>query len=124
MILIPLEQIPNQEFEIILNNQDCTIHLFLRGDYLYLDLMLDNESVFYGAICYDRTKILPVNSIFKGNFIFIDNLGRHKPEYEKLNERYKLYYLTSDEVIEFDTLLFASDSEESKTRSMWSVYEF
>ena len=51
MIQIPLEQIPNQEFEIILNNQDCTIHLFLRGDYLYLDLMLDNESVFYGAIC-------------------------------------------------------------------------
>ncbi len=104
MIEVPLEQIPNQIFEIILNNQDCTIHMFLRGDYLYLDLMLDNEPVFYGAICYDRTKILPVNSIFKGNFIFIDNLGRHKPEYEKLNDRYKLYYLTSDEVIEFDNL--------------------
>lgn len=112
MIKIPLEQIPNQEFEIILNNQDCTIHLFLRGDYLYLDLMLDNEPVFYGAICYDRTKILPVNSIFKGNFIFIDNLGRHKPEYTKLNERYELYYLDEKEVIEFDTLSFASDSEE------------
>ena len=93
MILIPLEQIPNQEFEIILNNQSCTIHLFLRGDYLYLDLMLDNEPVFYGAICYDRTKILPVNSIFKGNFIFIDNLSSSNPEYTKLNEEvsYEFY---------------------------------
>ncbi len=105
MILIPLEQIPNQEFEIILNNQDCTIHLFLRGDYLYLNLSLDNEPVFYGAICYDRTKILPVNSIFKGNFIFIDNLGSSNPEYTKLNDRYKLYYLTNDEVSEFNNLI-------------------
>ncbi len=105
MIKIPLEQIPNQEFEIILNNQSCTIHLFLRGDYLYLDLMLDNEPVFYGAICYDRTKILPVNSIFKGNFIFIDNLSSSNPEYTKLNDRYKLYYLTNDEVSEFNNLI-------------------
>lgn len=107
MILIPLEQIPNQEFEIILNNQSRTIHLFLRGDYLYLDLMLDNEPVFYGAICYDRTKILPVNSIFKGNFIFIDNLSDN-PEYTKLNERYELYYLDEKEIATFDNLQLGS----------------
>ena len=108
MILIPLEQIPNQEFEIILNNQSCTIHLFLRGDYLYLDLMLDNDPVFYGAICYDRTKILPVNSIFKGNFIFIDNLSSSNPEYTKLNERYELYYLDEKEIATFDNLQLGS----------------
>lgn len=70
--------------------------------------MLDNEPVFYGAICYDRTKILPVNSIFKGNFIFIDNLSSSNPEYTKLNERYELYYLDEKEIATFDNLQLGS----------------
>ena len=60
MILIPLEQVPNQQLEIILNNQDCKLHLYVRGDYLYFDLEIASEPFFYGAICYDRTKIFEI----------------------------------------------------------------
>ncbi len=101
MIEIPLEQVPNQQLEIILNNQDCKLHLYVRGDYLYLDLEIASEPFFYGAICYDRTKILPVQKeTFNGNFIFIDTLNNEAPEYTKLNDRYKLYYLTDEELNE------------------------
>lgn len=108
MIEVPLEQIPNQIFEIILNQQDCTIHLYVRGDYLYFDLEIANEPFFYGAICLDRTPVLPVQKeTFNGNFLFIDTLGRQHPEYTKLNDRYKLYYLTNDEVAEFNNLILS-----------------
>ncbi|MDY5050855.1 MAG: hypothetical protein SPF17_05475 [Candidatus Mucispirillum faecigallinarum] len=108
MIEIPLEQIPNQKFEIILNQQDCTIHLYVRGDYLYFDLAISNEPYFYGAICLDRTLILQMQKdTFNGNFIFIDTLGKEHPEYTKLNDRYKLYYLTNDEVAEFNNLILS-----------------
>ena len=101
MILIPLEQVPNQQLEIILNNQDCKLHLYVRGDYLYFDLEIASEPFFYGAICYDRTKILPVQrETFNGNFIFIDTLSNNNPEYTKLSDRYKLYYLTNEELNE------------------------
>lgn len=41
MQVIPLQQIPNQEFNIVLNGQNCTIHLYQKGDYMYLDLTCD-----------------------------------------------------------------------------------
>ena len=108
MIEIPLEQIPNQIFENILNQQDCTIHLYVRGDYLYLDLEIAQEPFFYGAICLDRTPVLPVQKeTFNGNFLFIDILGSLPPEYTKLNDRYKLYYLTNDEVAEFNNIILS-----------------
>lgn len=101
MIEIPLEKIPNQQLEIILNNQDCTIHLYMRGDYMFLDLAISNTPYFYGAICYDRSNILPVQKeAFNGNFIFIDTLSNTNPQYAMLNDRYKLYYFTNEELNE------------------------
>ena len=34
MQTIPLEQIPNQSFNIVLDEQNCIIHLYQRGDYM------------------------------------------------------------------------------------------
>ena len=99
MLELSLEQIPNQEFEIILNGQDCKIHLYTRGEYLYFDLYVADTPFFYGAICYDRTRVIPISrDSFNGNFIFVDTLSRSNPEYSRLNERYILYYLTDDEL--------------------------
>lgn len=103
MLELPLERIPNQTFEIILNDQDCKIHLYTRDEFLFFDLDVSDAPFFYGAICYDRTRILPISrDSFNGNFIFRDTLARNNPEYSKLGERYILYYLTDDEMRELN----------------------
>lgn len=98
MVGIPLEAIPNQQFEVILDSRNCTVKLYQRGDKLYMDLAVDNSAVFYGAICEDRNPILRrVATSFKGNLAFIDTLGSNDPRYSLLNSRYYLVYFSGAE---------------------------
>ena len=51
MLKIPLDAIPNQTFNITLNEQNCTIHLYQRGEYMYMDLAVDGNTIRQGMIC-------------------------------------------------------------------------
>ena len=50
MQVIPLDITPNQSFNIILGEYNCVLHLYQRGDYLYLDLTADSIAIRQGAI--------------------------------------------------------------------------
>ena len=97
---IPLEKVPNQQFEVILNNQNCTIKLYQRADKMYMDLEVDDVPVFYGSICEDKNIIMQYeNNLFKGNLIFVDILASSDPNYSELSTRYKLLYIEESELI-------------------------
>ena len=103
MIEIPLIQQPNQELNIVLNDQSCTIQIKQLGDYVYLSLWLDDTLIRESAICMIGVFILQgAKTAFNGNFVFIDDTSpandQSQPDYKQFDDRFKLYYVTDDEI--------------------------
>ena len=94
MVKIPLKSIPNQKFTIVLAGQNCTIHLYQRAEYLYMDLTVDGNEIRRGAICLPEISVPAYESPnFKGILFFIDMYGRGGvPNYAELNSRYLLFF--------------------------------
>lgn len=94
MRVIPLKAIPNQRLTVVLNDQNCTIRIYQRGDYLYMDLTVDGMEIRRGAICLSEINIPAYESpYFNGVLFFVDMNQRDGiPVYSELNTRYILCY--------------------------------
>lgn len=94
MVKIPLRAIPNQKTRVTIGGQNCTIHLYQRGDYLFMDIAVDGVDIRKGAICLEGNNIIAFKTPnFSGYLFFVDMTGRYGiPEYTGLNDRYKLFY--------------------------------
>ncbi len=91
---IPLDSIPSQRFNIILDGQNCTLKLYQRGEFLFMDLLVDNKSIREGMICLVNINLLSYPSKdFKGLLFFSDitNMGG-TPVFSELNSRYFLFF--------------------------------
>lgn len=95
---IPLEAIPNQTFNIVLGEQNCTIHLYQRGDYLYMDLTANGNVIRQGMICLVDLSLVNYPAVnFSGYLFFVDLLERGgTPVYSELESRYVLMYETEE----------------------------
>ena len=106
MLQIPISAIANQEFQIVLDDQNCTIHLYQLGDYFYLDLYVADATIIEGAIVQPKCGIVPGPTDFKGQLYIVDEQNTPAqpdlPNLEELGTRFNLYYLTADEVTEFE----------------------
>lgn len=99
MTEIPLQPIPSQEIQVILDGQNCTISVYWRFWKLYMDLMVDSEPVFTGAMCqlYQWVNQSP-SILFSGGLMFVDALGEEAPCWDGLGSRWSLLYLDADEM--------------------------
>ena len=102
MLQIPLEAQINQQFMVVLDDQDCTITLYQRGHRMYLDLKVDGDEVCNGAIVLGGVGIVRVaQNKFTGQLYMIDTkeetYTQEVPNWEELGDRFLLYYLTEDE---------------------------
>lgn len=97
---IPLQTIPNQRFNVVLNDQNCTIHLYQKGNYMYMDFTADGTEIRTGAICLVNIDLLAVPTpYFSGYLFFVDMKGKGAtPNYKELNDRFILMYITEDEL--------------------------
>lgn len=107
MVEVPLINQPNQELNIVLNEQNCTIQIKQLGDYVYLSLWLDDTLIRDSAICLVGQFIIQgTKTAFNGNFTFIDSTSpandQSQPDYNQFADRFKLLYLTDSEVEEID----------------------
>lgn len=100
---IPIQAIPNQSLNVLLNQQNCTINLKTYGTYMYFDLYLNNSAIILGRkitltpmIIYDYLK-----QKFNGNFILLnDDLNQYTiPFYTNFGISQSLFYYTEDEII-------------------------
>lgn len=103
---VPLIATPNQELAIELNEQDCTIQVRQLGDYLYLTLWVDSTLIVENAICMPIEPIVQGSvSGFTGNLMIVDTSSdsthQSLPTYEQLGDRYRLVYLTAEEVAQY-----------------------
>ena len=95
---IPIRALPRQEFNVLLDDQQCTILLYQRGLYMYMDLTVNGELVTAGAICLDGANLVQYPTTkFKVSLHFADSLGTDPPQYAELNTRFFLLYLSEDE---------------------------
>ena len=98
MLKIPLKSVPNQEFKVVLDGQNCNIKLYYRFGNMYLDLICNNNTIQTGAICRNRAAIIQVaTNLFSGNLHFIDLLGENDPNYEGFADRYSLLFVADGE---------------------------
>lgn len=99
MIKIPLIPVPDQQFNVTLDGQNCTIRLFSRMGKLFMDLAVDETLVFAGLSCVLG---LPVNSsrayAFAGELWFIDTEAQVDPAYEGLGSRFQLLFISEAEL--------------------------
>lgn len=108
MLAVPLINQPNQELNIVLNDQNCTIQVRQLGSYVYLTLWLDDTLIRESAICMIGQFIIQgVKTAFNGNFVFVDSTSpanhQSQPDYKEFSNRFKLLYLTDEEVTKIGT---------------------
>ena len=72
MEVIPLITYPNQELQIILENQDCTIKVYERSRYTFMDLSVGDSYIRRGQLCVPYAPILSEPCNFTGNFYVVD----------------------------------------------------
>lgn len=101
MIEVPLIAVPNQQLNIILNDQNCTIAIYQRDTRMYLDLFVGQTPIRKGMICLPFAPIISKPCNFSGQLRIVDILSspqsQQPPEYSELGTRYKLYYLSPEE---------------------------
>ena len=91
---IPIKAIPNQRFNVVLNAQNCPIHLFQRGDYLYMDFTANGRTIRTGAICLSGMSLLAYPTPYFNGYLFFSDLKRKnkEPNYAELGSRFILCY--------------------------------
>ena len=102
MLEIPLNNEKNQEFNIVLDEQECTIQIQSLNDNLYFSLYADDKQIVENTLVNIGIRILHNKPFgFKGNFVFIDTYSKAVdlmiPNYLQLDTRFKLYFLTEEE---------------------------
>lgn len=100
MQLIPTSALPNQEFTIVLDDQDCTIGLKWMQRRLYLTLFVGDVRIASNLICENRVNILQRRLLgFNGTLHFWDTDGYRPPVWDGLNTRYLLYFVSAVEAL-------------------------
>lgn len=94
MQVIPIQAIPNQSFNVVLDDQNCTLHLYQKGAFLYMDLAVEGVDVRTGYICLCNADLLEYPTpLFNGVLFFADMQGRGEPpSYEGLGSRFVLFF--------------------------------
>lgn len=98
MLIVPVSVLPNQTFNLVLDEQYCTVTIYWKQIRLYMDLRVDDLPVFTGAICQNAHRInLAPTLRFRGTFHFFDVDGQRAPDIPGLDTRYNLIYLSEGE---------------------------
>lgn len=100
MTPVPLQPVPNQTTQIILNNQNCQITVFQTSDALFMTLLVNDGEITGSVICQNQNRIVRDLYLgFIGDFIFYDTQpdpinGPSDPSYSGLGGRFQLLYLS------------------------------
>lgn len=99
-VIVPLSAIPAQNFQIILDKQDCEITVYTKNTGLFLNLAVGGKTVQSGAIIIEGVSIIQTpNSLFTGALIVHDLWGEDNPVYTGLGDRWVLAYYSANETI-------------------------
>ena len=93
---ITLENTPNQTFDIILNEQECTISIYLKKELYYFDLISNGINIVSGVKINFGSVLLSYpyfETIFNGNFIIANENNNEVIDYNNFGTITNLYYV-------------------------------
>lgn len=99
MQLVPLQAVPNQELNVLLADQNCTVKVYQRFYGLFVDLYVDDSPIVIGVIAQNINRI--VRSVylgFEGDLVFADSQGTDDPYYTGLANRFEFLYLSTTDL--------------------------
>lgn len=94
MLLIPIQPIPNQTFQVQVENQSCVIELRQSTYGMFMTLFVSSSLIVGSVICENLNRIVRDAYLgFIGDFCFFDSQGTSDPVFTGLGTRYQLIYL-------------------------------
>ncbi len=95
MQIIPIQDVPSQNFTINLSGQQTQINIYTRVTGLYCDVFVNNSLIIGGVLCLNLAKIVQNTYLgFIGDLIWQDTQGDTAPHSPGLGTRYIFYYLS------------------------------
>ncbi len=98
MITIPIDNIPNQEFDIALGDYDYHIQLRTIQGFTYMSVWENDQPLCYSQICTPNNFINQYKYISVNGKLYFKCLDNEYPNYTKFNITQNLLFLTPDEV--------------------------
>jgi hypothetical protein len=108
MIIVPIAALPNQTFDILLDNNDWEFALYTLNEFnlMAVDVSLNGTLILSGQRVNSSQFIVPYDYLAPndGNFFFV-TINDEYPDYTKFNLSQQLLYVT---VAEFEELRAAN----------------
>lgn len=101
MQLIPLQATPNQQVQVQLGSQTCTLNIQQMAFGLFLTLYVGSELIVASVLCLNLVRIIRDLYLgFDGDLCFYDSQGTTDPVYTGFGSsgRYQLVYLDSTDL--------------------------
>lgn len=97
---ITLQNIPNQEFDITLDEVDYTIRLRTVRDFTLADIEANGELLKSGVRCVPGIPLLPYKYLTRGGNFFFMCLDGNYPYYTQFGVTQELIYISDSELAE------------------------
>jgi hypothetical protein len=94
---IPIQQLPNQSFTVLLDGNQWDVTLKTVGDATAVSLILNGTDVLQGARCVAGSFLIPSRYEEAGNFFFVTQ-SRQLPYYTQFNVTQSLIYASAAEL--------------------------
>lgn len=96
---IPLQSVPSQQVQVVLNGQQCQIAVYVKMQCMFFDITVNGSPLAYAVQCKNLVNLVPTSYLgFSGWLIFLDSQGSDDPQYSGLGTRWVLLYLDEEDV--------------------------
>ncbi len=95
MLTVPMQALPNQTAQVLLDSQSTTLNLYQYQYGLFMDVYLNTQPICTGIICRNLVRIVRYAYLgFLGDFCWFDTQGTSDPIYTGVGSRWQLLYLS------------------------------
>lgn len=101
MQLVELKNIPNQIFNIVLNDIDYRIQVKTIQDLTFISVWVGGEVLFYNQICVPNGFVNPYNYVSQNGKLYFRCLDNEYPNYRQFGNTQWLYFLTPKEIKQY-----------------------
>lgn len=99
MEIVPVQPVPSQTLNTRLGDQQCSIKIMQKSNGMYISLRSDGVDIATGVICRNMVPTVRYKYLgFVGDIAFRDTEGDSDPRYSGLGTRWKLFYLTPEDL--------------------------
>jgi lysophospholipase L1-like esterase len=100
MQIIPLQAVPSQTINVVLNNQACQINVYQKFYGIFVDLYVNNVLVVGGVLALNLDRLVRSTYLgFLGDLCFLDTQGDLQPYYTGLGSRYLFVYIETTDIL-------------------------